>query len=545
MPLRALLVLALLVPTLTAQVLLDSNAFASAGGNYSKHVVRDAAGNLWALSITEAMNGDRPLRLLVSSDSGATWSDSGVALNDSSSGLAAPNRINGCALAIDDAGGLHATWSRYIYPSYWRQYYRTYQTTTGVLSPIVDVTSQVGSPSARTAALDIAVDGQNYVWLIAHGTTSWREKLARSSMPYAASATFVDQGNISPSASAQTGRVVIDATGLVHCTYYRNTGQGQYEHRIFDPANGWQAPTILGNTVPSRDLYGRLAADALGNVHAIWVEDSDPTTTWRFRYDVWNQASGWSGTPVDLMSLTPAQHGGITSYRLYDIAVEESSGTAFVAFRDLENGAGALRLAVKGLTDASFTVIQEITTPSTDPYTYRFPSLRGRLFPASDNTGSTLDLTYQFRAAHPTPPFALMFEGNLLGQGPGMELSLPSAVTIGALNVVRATASFEPGAVYGVVFSERSDPGIVLADGRRIDLDASGFLFGFSQQVGNGIFSNNFGILDAFGVADTIIALPPDPAIRGFTFYGAGVTGNPLTPSGFGSISQTLTITIQ
>ena len=37
-----------------------------------------------------------------------------------------------------------------------------------------------------------------------------------------------------------------------------------------------------------------IAADALGNVHALYVMDALSPTTWKFRYKRWDSVNGWS-----------------------------------------------------------------------------------------------------------------------------------------------------------------------------------------------------------------------------------------------------------
>ena len=101
---RTLPCLMLLTVVALAQVSLTSGPFSYAGGNQHKHVVTDAAGNLYALSVAQDASGNRPLQLQVSPDGGTTWLPITVGINDATSGLSGTNPTNGCCLAIGGTG---------------------------------------------------------------------------------------------------------------------------------------------------------------------------------------------------------------------------------------------------------------------------------------------------------------------------------------------------------------------------------------------------------------------------------------------------------
>ncbi len=269
--LRLVLASTFLLVRLTAQVAVTSGPFAYAGGHQHKHVVQDAAGGLYTLTVSQDASGNRPLLLQTSTDGGNTWTAVPVAINDATSGLSGANPTNTCCMAIDGAGTLHLVWASYYYPSFYAQHYRQWDPTTGALSAIVSLSGITGASStSRTSAMAIAVDANDAIWIAAHGTQSWRTRLLRSDQPNAANLAFTDLGPVSTSASAQNVRMAVDNTGLVHCSYYRNVGYGEYYHRIFDPAAGWQNSTRLGNSIPTNDYLGCLAADDLGFVHAVY-----------------------------------------------------------------------------------------------------------------------------------------------------------------------------------------------------------------------------------------------------------------------------------
>ena len=445
-------------------------------------------------------------------------------------------------MAIDDQNTLHVTWCRYYYPSFWRQYYRNYNPISASASSTVDITANYGSTSARTAGLNIAVDQGNTVWLAAHGTGSWVERLLQSDNAYAAGGTFTDRGAISPSASAQTSRLTVDATGLIHCCYYRNTGSGVLEHRIYDPvAASWGTATILGDNAPTRDLYGQLAADSLGNVHAVYVQDADSSSTWKFRYKRWDPINNWSPEVV-IMDVTPAQFSGIANYRIIALGVDESTGRAYIVYRDLGT-TGALRFAEKGLTDSAFTLRPDLAPANLGQHAYYLPTIRGSIFPTFNNTGSEIDITWHLRRTPGTPPYSLMFQRESVAAC-GTTIALSAPAIIGTSTTVDISSPCEPGAAYVGAYSTGTSPGIPVPGAGTIPLNPDA-LFNLSLLPGNGIFFNTVGTLSTTGVASMPIAVPNVSSLVGLTIYSAFLTIDPANPpSSIGNISVALPITI-
>ncbi|MEM7263706.1 MAG: dockerin type I repeat-containing protein [Planctomycetota bacterium] len=398
------------------QTTIQSDPIAGPGSSAHKHVVRTSTGDLYTLTIYQDAAGARELRLYRSTSGGASWTLETSEVHDATSGAGSTDPTNACAMAIDSQDRLHITWARYYYPSFFEQFYRQYETANGTLSPIVDISAVTGAAvSTRTAAMAIAVDGTDTVWIVAHGTGSWVERLIHSSLPFASDLAFEDVGPISPSASAQNSRIAVDSLGRVHCSFYRNTGSGNYEHRIYDPAVGWGSSEVLGNTTPTNDYYGMLSADELGNVHAAYVADSATGSTWLFEYRVWSGATGWSA-PIPFSTASAADYTGVANYRIFALACDEASGTARLAYRDLASG-GALLLAEKDLADPTFTVIETLEPPSLGQHAYYLPTIRGQLYPTTNQTGSVLDLTWQLRPTPGTPPYDLRFQRLPIGGG--------------------------------------------------------------------------------------------------------------------------------
>ncbi len=538
---RALLTAALLAAYAASQTTLVSGPFASAGSHQHKHVVRDPTGTLYALSVSTGPAGDRPLLLLTSTDGGNTWAQVPVSINDPASGLNGSNPTNGCAMAIDGAGTLHLIWGSYYYPSYYSQHYRQYDPNTGSLSTVVSLSGATGATStSRTSAMAVAVDANDTVWVAAHGTQNWRTRLLMSDQPGAANLSFTDLGPVSVSASAQNVRMAIDNGGLIHCSYYRNVGAGEYFHRIYDPTTGWLNSTRIGNTTPSNDFLGAIAADDLGFVHVLYGEDLGPSSTWNFQYRRWDAFNSWSA-PTPVFSATTAQHSGIANYRISTIGCDEASGEVFAVFRNLASG-GHLEVVRKDILGSNFTSLVPLTPPSGGQHAYYVPSIRGTLWPPFNRTGTDLDITWR---QDPAPgPYQLVFQ-RVSTSGPAANLSLVSPATVGAATALSLSSPGDPSLAYFCGFSTGNVPGTTLFNGQFVPLNDD-WLLQFSMVPNNGVLLNNWGTLDSSGFASVVLNVPNVPSLSGITVYSAFVVEAPgATSWQLGTISPSLAITIQ
>lgn len=535
----ALVLLPVLAGAAFAQVAVTVNDLASVGT--AKHTVRTSSGELYTLSVGKDASGNRPLLLHHSADGGATWTPVPVQLNDSSSGYNGTLLANLCALTIDDQGTLHAVWGAYSYPSPYSQWYRNYDPVTGNLSAIVSLSSITGaSTGSRTAANQILVDDDNVVWIVAHGPSSWREVLLRSDNPYATGLSFTNVGTISTSASAQQTDLAIDANGLVHCSYYRNTGSGEYWHRIYDPNSGWQTSTRLGNTAAPQDERGRLVADSFGRVHAlVGVDTGNTTATWSFEYRVWDAGNGWSPALI-VFTATPAQYNGIANEQIHDIAVDEVEGTVYLVYRDLAAG-GMLRVASKGIFDPVFTTLQDIAPATLGQHEYYRPNIRGSLFPSFNNLNGSLDIIYQYRQTNGVPPYQLLHQ-RLPAGGPSLELSAPPVT--GTSISVDLSSLGDAGKFFLGGYSWSDVPGVRLPDGRVVPLNIDS-LFNLSQTPGNGFFTNTIGQLDGSGLGSMGMNIPPVPSLAGLSFHAGALAFDATAPSGVSTVFPGLLITLQ
>jgi hypothetical protein len=525
----------------SAQTVLSTDN-AGGSGPTSKTMVRDASGVLYALSIVGTVGppASNALTLFLSGDDGLTWIADPFVLNDATSGLSgtATTLTNHCSMAIDDAGTLHVLWSSYYYPSYYKQYYRQYVPSTSTASAIVDVGALNGATAtARTAAMDIAVDGANTVWLTAQSTVTWQERLMGSTAPYASTLAFTNYGGISPSASAQTTRICVDALGTVHCSYYRNTGSGIYEHRAYVPGTGWTAATTIGNTTAPNDFHGALAADSAGNLHAVVAKDSASPATWQFVYRMRDVLGVW-GPEVPVFSATSAQYTGIANYFVFALAVDETTGLVSVVHRDLAGG-GGLVVKQKSAVSASFVDLPNaLTPPQSGVHYYYMPTVRGSLYPVSNRTGPTLHLQWIERPAA-TPPFS-----SVVARHRSSTLDLLAPAVVGGSTTIAAHSGAETLQPYACGFALTPAPSIPLNDGRIVPLTLD-FLLNLSLTPGNGLFTNTVANLDLAGDALIGLNVPNIPVLVGYPIYSCLAVADPFSVSGIGTISPLLTIVFQ
>jgi len=121
-------------------------------------------------------------------------------------------------------------------------------------------------------------------------------------------------------------------------------------------------------------------------------------------------------------------------------------------------------------------------------------------------------------------------------------LSLLSIPAIGTTAALELSSAADAGRPYACGYALGAEPGILLADGRRIPLNFDALLE-FSLAP-NSIFLGTEGVLDPSGGAALGIVIPADPALIGVTIYGACAILDPADPTGFGPISCPLPITV-
>lgn len=130
------------------------------------------------------------------------------------------------------------------------------------------------------------------------------------------------------------------------------------------------------------------------------------------------------------------------------------------------------------------------------------------------------------------------------GAVPNPTLSLLNPVAIGTLSTLLISSPTDPFGGYFCGFSLGNFPGFFLSDGRRVPLNIDP-LFLFSLDPANPILLNTLGLLDGLGKSFIGINLPSEPALVGATVFAAFAVADPLAPTGIGTLSDSLPITIQ
>jgi hypothetical protein len=193
------------------------------------------------------------------------------------------------------------------------------------------------------------------------------------------------------------------------------------------------------------------------------------------------------------------------------------------------------------LNAVAFTPVTTLAPATLAIHAYYAPTVRGTLYPASNNCAGNWDVTWQYRAAHPTPPFELWFQR--ISSGPVVSISLTGPASIGTAVGILMTSSADGGKPYICALSFGDAPGITLPDTRVIPLNWD-FLFDLSL-VANPFIINNIGVLDGSGNGQATLFIPFEPLLVNFTIYAAFVTADGGAPSGIANISPSLPITFQ
>ena len=548
---RPVLLALLMLSTLAAAqapVVLSAESRGYAGPQAARTIVRDSAGVLYTCTIDGTVVGSYPIVVFSSTDNGLSWGPfifGGI--NDATSGLSGSNPTNSVNMAIDDQDRLHFHWASHYYPSYFTNYYRSYDIPSGVFSTIVDVKAITGvGVTTRTTASQIAIGPDNSVWLTASTTTAWREQLLRSNVPYATTGAFTTVGPISATASSQNTRMAIDAFGNVHCVYYENTGTGDYRHRMYDPvAATWSVGTNLGDLIAVNDAHGAIVCDGLGNTHMICAQDSggaagtnDPRLVYYMR-----DLFGVFSAPVTLMNATAAQYTGNNVY-FFSMTANEQNGDCHVFYRDFTAG-GQLAVAKKSLTDATFSTLAVVRPPNATALQYYAPAVGGALFPASNNFNGTVHMTWRELTV---APFLYRY-ARLNTTGPRVVFA-DSVIAPGATVGVSFTAPGHAGDLYIPAISCTPGPSPIPASTLLFPLIADAcFSYYFNDPFALFYFvlgtpGSFFGTLDANGEATGSITIPGTvPPGLGIPLHAAFVTA----PGGLSvtDVSESATIVVQ
>jgi hypothetical protein len=354
------------------------------GCQLNRSMVRNAVGELFYCY----RDGNAPFDLNIarSINGGVTWSVWAKKINTETFAYT----LSGCTLAVDKNSNIYAVWHRYSYsPTKHGTYIRKYDPNAGTWGKQVTI-REVNNKISTSA---VALDSKGYVYVLCGHSANWRIHLFKSKNPYASALSFTDLGDPRSATYSQTGVLTIDSNDIPHVLFYDvYSGTGVIHHRSY--SGGWSKATPISNAARPNDKPGPMAADALGNVHMLYVDGGvDKTTPIYFQYRKWS--AGKISSPIQVFTHSVTQHGGMATANAYivNIAANEATGDVYVVGRDMNYG-GALVLYKKTPTATKFTMVKKLRPGNTGAHYYYMPRLRGTVYPSFNRTGKLLDIAY-------------------------------------------------------------------------------------------------------------------------------------------------------
>jgi len=537
----------LLAATLTAQTaILTSPARVFHIQVGPQTIVRDASGNLYVgyndqVQTTPSAQYDNFIGR--STDGGKTWN---MQWQKGFSALASGEYGNrAITLAIDGNGNLHCSW--------WHQA-TTSSSTRTIRYNRYDAASQkwgaevtLGSQTNYRSYAALAVDGQDYVWLMHGSTASWRCELKRSEKPFAANMNLKPLTPALPlTVGNQNPDIIIDALNRVHVSYY-SYSPVQINHRWLDPgatSPTWSAETSLANSNSTADYYTTLTGDANGNVYAVYGQDvqggkpDDPY--WFIRK--WDGTTQTWGSPTQIYKTTRKQweptSGQYNDGRVISAACDETTGEVYFVYRDVD--AGTLLLARWHANNPKVTTYAKLMNTGTLPPNSRnyflYPQLRGSLWPRFNRTSIGIDLLYTVGDQNaPTPSYSLYYESFPVGS-----VSSQGTPKIGTTFPIDLQALTDGGKSYVLALSLTDIAPFIGIDRRFVPLTPDALFYLTISNLAPTIFQNFVGTLDASGRAQAKLAIPAVPALAGFPVHAAFITF-PGGPAGVSVISNPFT----
>ncbi|MCA8955410.1 MAG: hypothetical protein KDC87_05015 [Planctomycetes bacterium] len=400
-PARTLAAAALLfLPSLAEGQVLNLSGATNNRGFYQQGSRRNIARHNTALFAAVVLqDGSVVLRRRPDDTSTAPWVTFVTAVNDSASGIGTTNPTTTASMAVSASGHLHITWGRYYYPSFFQQWYRCYDLTSGSFTHAPqDITAYVGATTlTRTDSMAIAVGPKDYVFMSAqNGTENWRSRLLQSafvSFPTGAAPAWTNHGSIAQNAfSSQNVRMVIDMRGRVHMSFYNNTGNGQYATRVFEQPSTWYAQDQIGVPTSPRDDDGYLASDSLNYVHVLYkhlVSVSGGVTNWELLYRNRLDNAAWSA-PMLVYAFSSTDVGSNEPKNSYALAAGRS---VFAIYR--EYCSGRLMVKQRKFGASAFQFYSEMRPASSDLNDYYLPNVRSTLWPQGNGLFQYLDVSFR------------------------------------------------------------------------------------------------------------------------------------------------------
>jgi len=509
-------------------------------------IVRDKAGNLFTLYRDQlnAPSTEWRLGIARSTDGGQTWNlkwQTGFDSNPAGDYGNIP-----CSLAIDSQENLHVSWchQKVNYQSSDIRYNRWDKKTQAWGTEVPMVANGYG----RTTSA-IAVDAQDYVWMLHSTASSWQCVMSRSNVPFASDMKFSPTNPAFSSANCQHASFLVDALGRVHVSFYATSNGATVHHMWMDPtatSPQWSTATPLGNNNAQADYYSSMAADLAGNVYIVYGVDIQSGKTadpyWELRK--WDGATQTWSSPVPIYKTTRAQFqpgGKDNDGRVICAAADEATGELYFTYRNFDSGEFLLARWHDG--DPAPTTYAKLPStgklPANSLNYMLFPNFRGTLFPAFNRTSIGLDLCYCIGDQTASSPiYTFWYDPFPIGS-----LVSSSAPKIGTAYPLDLTAYADGGKIYILGMSFTGLRPALPIDRRFVPLAADNLFF---LTIGNAlpmIFTNFTGTLSAAGTARATLNIPNVPALVNIKLYAAYVT-LPGGPAGVNTISNPLTFTI-
>ena len=510
-------------------------------------IVQDKAGNLYAL-YRDQMNlpaTEWRLGVAQSTDAGKTWNltwQTGFDTNPAGEYGNIP-----CGLAIDSQENLHVIWchEKTNYQSADVRYNRWDKTTQTWATEAQLVANGYG----RTLGA-IAVDSQDYVWIVYPTASSWQGTVGRSDVPTASDMKFSATSPAFPAQTCQHASLVLDGLDRVHVSFYSTANGATVHHMWLDPSAAtpaWSSAKPLGNNNSQADYYSCLAADLVGNVYIVYGVDVQSGKTadpfWELRK--WDgQTQTWSSA-VPIYKTTRAQYkpsGTDNDGRVISAACDETTGELYFTYRNFDSGEFILGRWHDG--DAAPTTYAKLTNTGSLPANSRnymlYPNFRGTVYPSFNRTHIRLDLIYCVGDQNASIPVYTYHHDPF----PIGSLSSAGVPKIGTAFPLDLAALQDGGKAYILALSLTGlTPGLPI-DRRFIPLVADNLFFTTAANQIPAIFQNFSGVLSAGGTAQATFNIPNLPPLVSIPVYGAFITA-PGGPSGVNTISNPFTFTIQ
>lgn len=112
-------------------------------------------------------------------------------------------------------------------------------------------------------------------------------------------------GNNAPLFYFHQRKVALSSTGIIMATWTTTITQGgQVVYSLYDNAFGTWTPPVAISNAPFQALQSALAADEIGNIHAIWQQKSTSTEKYQIFYSKFNGTNWTTPQKISLQAST-------------------------------------------------------------------------------------------------------------------------------------------------------------------------------------------------------------------------------------------------